>query len=113
MRSSIQLTPLLIATGLICTPIWAEDPFASQLVSFEPGNGGVPGFDNPEVTLGPPTRTSGGFLFPGVVSPFQPAYMNTEIVSLGEGAELVLAFDHDVRNDPGNPFGIDLIVFEV
>jgi hypothetical protein len=46
-----------------------------------------------------------------VVSPFQPAYLNSEIVSLGEGGQLVLAFDHDVLNDPGNPFGIDLIVF--
>ena len=111
MRNSFHLIPVLFGTLFLNTTGTADQPYAQHVVDFQPGNGGVPGFDNPEAALGPPTRTTGGTLFPGVVSPFQPAYLTTEIVSLGQGGQLVLAFDHDVLNDPGNPFGIDLIVF--
>ena len=97
---------------LLASPILAaESPFATEVVSYDPGSGGVPGFDDPESALGPPSRTSGGVLFPSAVTPFQPAFMTDELVSLGTGGALVLGFDHPVRNDPGNPFGIDLIIF--
>lgn len=37
---------------------------------------------------------------------------NDDIVSLGGfGGKIVLAFDHDVQNNPANPFGLDAIVF--
>ena len=89
----------------------ADSPFATAVVSFVPGVGGVAGFSNPATALGSPERFSGEGLVPGCVTPFQPAFRPNELVSLGVGGRLVVAFDHDVIDDPRNPFGIDLLVF--
>jgi hypothetical protein len=37
--------------------------------------------------------------------------MPTEIVSIGRGGELVLAFDEPIVDDASHPFGVDLIVY--
>lgn len=87
------------------------DSFASEWISYQPGAGVPLSFQNPSAALGEPTRFSGIGIDPGVVSPFQPAFMPSEIVSIGPGGSLVLAFDRDVVDDPSNPFGVDLIVF--
>jgi hypothetical protein len=89
----------------------ANSPYATNVVSFTQGTGAVAGFNNPLVALGAPERFTGEGLFPQAVTPFQPAYRPNEVVSLGVGGSLVLAFDRDVIDDPRNPFGVDLIVF--
>lgn len=43
--------------------------------------------------------------------PGNPPWSNSEIVSLYEGESITMVFDHDVVDDPRNPFGVDLIVF--
>jgi len=92
-------------------PAHSESPFATAVVSYVPGSGAAPGYGNPLVALGSPERFTGEGLFPQTVTPFQPAFLQNEIVSLGVGGSLVLAFDHDVLDDPRNPFGVDLLVF--
>ncbi|MCH2136784.1 MAG: hypothetical protein MK101_09415 [Phycisphaerales bacterium] len=88
------------------------NPWADQVVSFNPGSGGSPGYDDPLTCLGPPERFSGeAGGMPGVVTPFAPAWGLDELVSLGQGGSIVLAFDTPVTDDPLNPFGIDLIIF--
>ncbi|MEY4119109.1 MAG: hypothetical protein RLZZ116_2437 [Planctomycetota bacterium] len=89
----------------------AQSPFAAEVVSYAAGTGAASGFTNPLVALGSPERFSGEGLIPGCVTPFQPAWRPNEIVSIGVGGSLVVRFDHDVANDPRNPFGIDLLVF--
>jgi len=90
----------------------AGNPWADAVVSFEPGLGGSPGYDMPSVALGPPERFTGeGTPTPSVVSPFSPAWMPDEIVSIGLGGWLLVSFDEPVMDDPDNAFGIDLIVF--
>jgi hypothetical protein len=90
----------------------AQSPFASEVVSYTAGEGVPIGFDSPASALGEPTRMSGGIIFPTIaVTPFQPAYMSTELVSIGFGGELIISFDHAVEDDPLNPFGIDLLIF--
>lgn len=103
---SVGLIPLLVASD--CR---AETPFAATVVSYAAGTGAASGFTNPQVALGSPERFTGEGLIPGAVTPFQPAFRPNEVVSLGVGGSLVVAFDHDVVDDPRNPFGIDLIVF--
>ena len=90
---------------------YADSPFATSVISYAPGSGAVAGFTNPNVALGSPERFTGEGLFPQAVTPFQPAYRPNEVVSIGVGGHLTLAFDHDVLDDPRNPFGVDLIVF--
>lgn len=89
----------------------AQSPFASSVITYSPGSNAAGGFTIPGSALGEPTRFTGGPFFPQAVTPFQPAFMTSELVSIGAGGELVVAFDHDVTNDPRNPFGVDLIVF--
>jgi hypothetical protein len=90
---------------------WAQSPYASSVVTYSPGSNPAGGFTIAASALGEPTRFTGGPFFPQAVTPFQPAFMTSELVSIGAGGELVVAFDHDVANDPRNPFGVDLIVF--
>lgn len=101
--------PLLVAT--LTAAIAADSPFAATVVDFVPGTGGVPGYDLPTSAIGEPTRLTGWDWDPEVVTPFQPAWLPSQVVSIGVGGELVLGFDHDVSDDPRNPHGIDLLVF--
>ena len=101
----------MLAAMATSAALGAESPFAAEVVAFDPGIGGIPGYDFPEAALGEPTRTTGGSLFPAAVTPFQPAFLASEVVSLGVGGSIVLAFDHQVLDDPANPHGIDLLVF--
>lgn len=78
-------------------------PFATKVLEFAPAPGQFvnhPDFNDPGRALGPP---SGG----GTSAP-----NNTSVVSLGGfGGYIVLGFDHTIRDDPLNPFGMDAIVF--
>ncbi len=116
--ASTALHRLSLAVGLALALTCAADraasadsPFATTVVSYTPGMGAVAGYTNPLVALGSPERFTGDGFSPQVVTPFQPAFLTSEVVSIGVGGSLVLSFDHDVLDDPNNPFGIDLLVF--
>jgi hypothetical protein len=68
--------------------------YASRVVSFSPGPGATYGADQlPGVVLGPPV---GGGDFRG----------STDVVSLGAGGEIVLGFDVDIIDGPGDDFTV-------
>lgn len=77
---------------------------------------GMP-FDDPATALGRPTvdTTGDNWVMPITeVVPVNPAYMpfrSFEIVMVGTYGHIELKFDHPVRDDIHNPFGIDLLVF--
>jgi hypothetical protein len=108
-RTVVTLTAAVAA--LTASDARGDSPFATSVVSYVAGTGAVAGFNNPNVALGAPERFTGEGLIPQAVTPFQPAFRPNEVVSLGVGGRLVLAFDHDVVDDPRNPHGIDLIVY--
>ena len=90
----------------------SDDPFADRVVSYTPGTGVAAGFDDPTTALGAPTRfTSPNSPFGGATTPFQGAFGDDEVVTVGEGGSLTVAFDTAVTNDALNPFGIDLLIF--
>ena len=106
--------PILLRCTLllaVCS-VGAHGQYAARVVDHVPGEGGGPGYGDPTSTLGQPTRMSG---LPGItdsaVTPFQPAYMGSELLTLGRGGRLVVAFEQPVLDDPANPHGIDLLVF--
>jgi hypothetical protein len=105
--------PLAVAALSLAAPraLAGDDPFADRVIAFVQGEGGNPSYANPATTLGPPERYTGEGVFPGVVSPFNPAFGTDEIVSLGAGGTLTVAFDTPILDDPMNPHGIDLLVF--
>jgi hypothetical protein len=87
-------------------------PFAVEVVNYVAGTDPTPGYDNPWAALGSPERMtgeSGGF--PAAVTPFNSPWGMEEIVSIGAGGSLTLRFDTPIRNDPSNPYGVDLLVF--
>jgi len=90
----------------------AADPWADRVVGYVQGLNPAAGRTNPATALGEPTRFTGvASGFPGAVTPFSPAFEASEIVSIGAGGSLTLAFDEPITDDTDNPFGIDLLVF--
>lgn len=99
-------------SGLTLAPALASDPWADRVVSFSAGIGGSDGYDLASSALGSPTRFTGvSFGFPSAVTPFSPPFEPTDIVSLGIGGQITVAFDEPVTNDSANPYGIDLLIF--
>ena len=106
-RARAQVRPecLLIFAWFLAAPTvtLGQSPFAARVLDFRPAPGqfvNVPQYMDPNRALGAPV---GG----GTVQPD-----NSHIVSLGGfGGSLTLAFDHTVRRDPANPFGLDCIVY--
>jgi hypothetical protein len=96
---------------VVAVPALAADPWADSVMSYSPGAGVPPGYGAPASALGEPTRFTGVGVFPGAVTPFNPAFLGSEVVGIGAGGHLVVQFDEPVTDDPLNPFGIDLLVF--
>ncbi len=97
-----------VAGGAVTSNFARAGWFASSVVSYDQGIGAVAGYTDPSAALGSPTRTTG---FDLRVTPFNPPFQSSEIVSIGRGGHLVVAFDSPITNDAGNPFGIDMLVF--
>lgn len=95
----------------LAVPALADSPFATSVVGYVQGTNATPGFTTPSVAVGQPTRFTGEGVFPGAVTPFNAPFMPSEIVSIGEGGSLTLAFDHAITNNPQNHFGLDLLIF--
>ena len=91
----MRAVPSIVGLCLIVCSLTsiAQDPWADFVVVWEPGIGGAPGYDDPQRSLGEPSRMSGLGIDPGVVSPFQPAWTPNELVSIGANGELVVGFD--------------------
>ena len=105
-------------------PVAAESPYAWRVVSADverdqPSWDGAFAFGDPSAALGRPSLSTigwGGAPDTPVV-PVNPAYGPGRLVSLvsatnaNAGGTITLEFDHDVVDDPRNPFGLDFIVF--
>ena len=93
----------------------SSSDFATEVIASDNGTSGD--FDKPEMALGRPTIDTVG---DGVsinpnwkvpVNPSYPPFKNTEVFSVGTSGSITLKFDHPVRNDINNPYGIDLLAF--
>jgi hypothetical protein len=107
----LRLTLLTITLSVTTVVAHTDDPFADSVVVYDQGIGATLGYTMPETTLGAPERFTGERFLPGAVTPFFPAFMPNEIVSIGAGGSQVLKFDTPVTDDPNNPYGIDLLIF--
>lgn len=74
------------------TPVIAQ--YAAQVISYNAGVTPASGFTNASAALGEPERFTGEGAFPGVVSPFNPPFLTSEIVSIGEGGQIKLRLSH-------------------
>jgi hypothetical protein len=106
----------MLALAIATSQALAGDPYATEVVSYDPGSthattfAGVPYTDS-LAALGEPERMTGEGVWPGAVTMFNAPFMTNEIVSIGEGGHLTLKTGRPITNDPSHPYGLDLIVF--
>lgn len=100
-----------LACALVMCNVARGDGFATAVVLYEPGSSPAIGYTNPAAALGEPSRFTSSPWDGGAVTPFAPAWLPSQVVSIGAGGSLVLELDAPAVDDPRSPFGIDLIVF--
>ena len=93
--------------------------YATEMVSYSDTLTGSSLYNDPYAVLGAPTTNfanTWGSAATARVKLVEPAYnvdLNGDkvITTLNTGQEIVVGFDHQVMNDPDNPYGIDFLVF--
>ena len=100
----------LVLAGTLFVPTIASAQFADAVVSYTSGTGFQSGFNTPAAALGEPSRVTPG-MFGGPVDPFNPAYLSSQLVSLGSGGSLTVQFNSPILNSPGHAFGLDFNIF--
>lgn len=77
--------------ALAASPVWAQSPFATQVVSFQQG-GGSGSFDTQKILGGPLGAGLGGG--------------SLDVLTLGEGGTVTLGFDLVLHDGPGADFTV-------
>jgi len=81
----------------------APAQFAAQVVSYDAGATPTAGYTTAAAALGAPEQFSGEGVFPGVVSPFNPPFLASELVSIGEAGHLTLRLSNYVIPQASGP----------
>jgi hypothetical protein len=90
---------LLGSTGLL----HAADPYADQVISYTPGTGFNTSYENTNAALGAPLSSA-------TIS--APPFTTSDIVGVGNGGQLTLAFNTPILNSPaGHASGMDFTIF--
>ena len=84
--------------------------FATELVDWSDDFTGSGWYDNPEYILGEPTEYCGGFNGRSHISIVEPAW-GPFITTFSADSWAIVKFDHQVEDDPNNPYGLDFIVY--
>lgn len=96
---SLTLGALLAPAGLL----HATDPYADQVIGYVPGTGINTSFENTSAALGAPLSSA---------TITAPPFSNTNIVGVGNGGLLTLAFNTPILNSPtGHAGGMDFTIF--
>ena len=106
MRAIITSSAIAVTSSLTLA-----NPFASSVLSYNAGTNAAAGYTDATTALGAAERFTGEGIFPGGVTPFNPAFGTDELVSIGSGGQLSLGFDTQITDDITHAYGIDLIVF--
>ena len=110
-KSSVtNLIPASTLASVLLFPTLVVAQFASSVVSYNPGVGFQAGYNTASSALGEPSRVTPG-LYGGPVDPFNPAYLASQLVSLGAGGSLTVEFNSPILNNPANVFGCDFNIF--
>jgi hypothetical protein len=108
-----DITRCLVAVcSLLCVitvQTRATAQYAASVVSYNAGTTPAAGFTTPSTAIASPERFTGEGSFPGVVSPFNPPFLASEIVSVGEGGQITLRLSHYAIPQAGSP---EIGVFE-
>lgn len=111
------------APAVLAEPTYAESPYGFEVVASMTSETKA-NYNKATNVLGHPTMYMSG-AWGGPITPANPAWMAGELFTMktdgdDEDAEIgdedgpgfvTIGFDHDVMDDPANPFGLDFIVF--
>ncbi len=104
MKCQLWLVFIAIATcAMFGSASRVAAQYAVEVVSYAPGTAPVAGFTDLAAPLGEPEHFTGEGVFPGVVSPFNPPFLTTEIISIGEGGWLTLRLSNFAKPQAGGP----------
>ena len=93
-----------VSVGSILSVVSAQGQFASSVVGYDSGTGFAAGFTNAAAALGAPAAGS-------AVTPLAPPYAKSQLVSIGAGGAITLQLATPITSNPGDPYGIDFILF--
>ncbi len=116
MKIKKTILSLVIAASSSLTTFAQPDPFADRVPAYQAGTDFATdfatglGYTNTIAALGAPSAVTPGD-FGGPVTPFSPPYLGEQLLSIGEGGMAIFEFDPPIFNHPGNPFGLDFIIY--
>jgi hypothetical protein len=91
---------------VLSVPLSSAAQFGAEVVSYAAGSTPTAGFINPTAAIGEPERYTGEGVFPGVVSPFSPPFLASEIVSVGEGGHITIKLSRFANVQSGVEIGV-------
>lgn len=101
----------IVVLATSCVYVFAS-PYATEVIDYVSGTNAVAGYIDSATALGEPARQTADYPSGVIdVTMFNAPWQPSEVVSIGAGGHLIVKFDHPVTDDPGNPYGIDLLVF--
>ncbi|GAB5496842.1 MAG: hypothetical protein Phyf2KO_19220 [Phycisphaerales bacterium] len=102
-KSKTSCVLILVGAGAAAAPTTRADEFATKVIAYNPAPGQFvndPNFNDPDDALGPPSGTG------------KLSGNNTSVVTLGGyGGSITLGFDFHIYDHPGNPHGMDCIIY--
>jgi len=104
MRRKLLLS--LASAGMVLVSTAHGGPFAAAVVNYNPGLGYDLGYTNASAVLGQPSTADS---YGDAVDPFDPAWEPNQVLSIGAGGWVTVAFDRPIVHYPnGNR---DFIIF--
>lgn len=96
---ALTLGALVCPAGLL----HATDPYADQVIGYTPGTGINTSYENTGAALGAPLSSA---------TLTAPPFATSDIVGVGNGGQLTLAFNTPIPNNPaGHAGGMDFTIF--
>ena len=102
---NVRVSALALASLFVVSTLNAQ--YADSVIAYSPGSGVNPTFTDPTRALGAPTT----FIGYQNADPFNPPFLNSDLVSVGAGGSLTMQFSAPIPNDATHAFGLDFIIF--
>ena len=104
MKWQLGLGSIAIASGMIFSSVdRVAAQYAIEVMSYELGTTAADGYTDLSAALGEPEHFTSEGAFPGAVSPFNPPFLTTDLISIGEGGWLTLRLSNFALAQVGSP----------
>jgi hypothetical protein len=105
-RTNFVVSMIAVALSVPALVEQCAAQYGAEVVSYDEGSTPTAGYTNAAAAVGAPERFTGEGVFPGVVSAFNPPFLDNEIVSVGEGGHITVKLSHYVLPRAGREIGV-------